>query len=155
MAYEFSKLSEVPVTDAPTNEANVLIEDGGEVKRTPKSAIGAQANWDETDETSPAFIMNKPTSMGGYKYYFYSGYYLYRVNSATESPVNVGADYAISQEAFEADYYSAPIMLNGLSMIPAPCAWYGDYSGVQYFGAKSLANTNTFVVKNINWGTAT
>lgn len=60
MAYEFTKLSEVALVDEPSLDANVMIEEGGKIKKVPKSKIGAQSDWNETDETSPAFILNKP-----------------------------------------------------------------------------------------------
>ena len=102
MSYEFTKLSDVTLVDTPASSANVLIEEGGTVKKVPKAEvgtklsdatlvstpapnanvlieesgvlkkvskaeIGAQADWDETDETSPAFILNKPELGGGSK----------------------------------------------------------------------------------------
>lgn len=154
MAYNFTKLSDVTLTETPISEANVLIEENGDIKKTPKNAIGAQADWNETDESSSAFILNKPESLGGYKYYFYSSYYLFRTNSATEWPANYTSADAVSKAAFEADYYSAPIMLNGVGLIPAPCAWYGDYSGTQYVGIKVGANNNAFASRQVKWGTA-
>lgn len=68
MAYDFAKLSEVPVAESITDNCNILVEDNGEIKRTAQSNISAsqvQANWNEDDETSPAFIMNKPSNLGG------------------------------------------------------------------------------------------
>lgn len=68
MAYDFAKLSEVPVAESVTDNCNILVEDSGEIKRTAQSNISAsqvQANWNEDDETSPAFIMNKPSNLGG------------------------------------------------------------------------------------------
>lgn len=61
----FKKLSEVQIIDEVAEDASVLVEDSGEVKRVPKSKIGAQADWNETDENSSAFILNKPTQLGG------------------------------------------------------------------------------------------
>ena len=57
---EFKKLSAVDSVVEPTQSAQVLIEEDGVIKKTPKNAIGAQADWAENDETSPAFIKNKP-----------------------------------------------------------------------------------------------
>ena len=64
MAYEFKQLGAVESVESVGETANVLIEENGTVKKVAKSSIGAQADWNETDETSPAFIMNKPESMG-------------------------------------------------------------------------------------------
>ena len=41
MAYEFKKLSAVEAVETPADTANVLIEEDGVIKRTPKSEIGA------------------------------------------------------------------------------------------------------------------
>jgi hypothetical protein len=50
MAYEFKKLSDVEVTAEPTESANVLIEEDGVIKKTPKTAVGgasvATVEWD-------------------------------------------------------------------------------------------------------------
>lgn len=68
MAYNFTKLSETPIVESTEATPNILIEDDGDIKRI--SAVDlttpqVNADWDETDVTSPAFIMNKPTSLGG------------------------------------------------------------------------------------------
>lgn len=57
---EFKKLSAVESVVEPAQSANVLIEEDGVIKKAPKSVIGAQADWNEVDESSPAFIKNKP-----------------------------------------------------------------------------------------------
>lgn len=56
---EFKKLSAVEMVESVDQTATVLIEKDGVIKRAPKSEIGAQADWAETDESSPAFIKNK------------------------------------------------------------------------------------------------
>lgn len=67
MSYEFIKLSEVEKVDTSYN-ANLLIEENGEIKRLSTENINfggsgnqVQADWNETDDTSPAFIANKPS----------------------------------------------------------------------------------------------
>ncbi len=40
MAYEFTKLSSVEAVMTPSNDANVLIEEDGVIKKAPKSAVG-------------------------------------------------------------------------------------------------------------------
>lgn len=79
MAIQTKKLSEVEVIESPVNP-NFIIEDEGEIKRIPPEAITpsqVQADWDETDTSSPAYILNKPESLGGsggeIVYYFLSG----------------------------------------------------------------------------------
>lgn len=66
MPYEFIKLSEVELVGTPHN-ANLLIEEDGEIKRLSTDNINfggggqqVQADWNETDDTSPAYIANKP-----------------------------------------------------------------------------------------------
>lgn len=152
MAYAFTKLSNVNLTEKPTDEANVLIEENGDIKKTPKNAIGAQADWNETDESSSAFILNKPESLGGYKYYFYCSYFLYRINNAHGWPASFGSDNAVSRAAFEADYYSAPIMLRGADFAPAPCTWYRDYNGTQQIEIKY--GSGHIGYQDVGWGNA-
>lgn len=60
----FTKLSEVPILEEElSTDAHVLIENNNEIVRIPESKISnTQADWNETDEDSPAFIMNKPSN---------------------------------------------------------------------------------------------
>jgi hypothetical protein len=52
------------ITDLPVVESaeglNLIVNDNGSAKQIAASAVGAQADWAETDETSPAFVKNKP-----------------------------------------------------------------------------------------------
>lgn len=153
MAYEFTKLSDVTLADTLESSANVLVEENGEIKKTPKTAIGAQADWNETDDTNPAYILNKPESLGGYKYYYYYNYYLYKAASPTEKPNTSSTSNAISKGAFESDYYNSPIMLCG-----------GELAGNNIIiGYSSYYNTiahlsslnNTIGERSIFWGQAT
>lgn len=52
------------ITDLPVAESaeglNLIVNDNGSAKQIAASAVGAQADWAEMDETSPAFIKNKP-----------------------------------------------------------------------------------------------
>lgn len=57
---EFKKLSAVEAVTSVSDTASILIEEDGVIKRAPKDEIGAQADWTETNESSPAFIKNKP-----------------------------------------------------------------------------------------------
>lgn len=43
MAYEFKKLSEVEAIETLSETSNVLIEDGGSIKRVPSSAVGGNS----------------------------------------------------------------------------------------------------------------
>ena len=69
MAYTYKKLTDVELVESAV-EPNLLIEDGGDIKKISASNIAVpqvKADWNEEDETSPAFIMNKPdlSSVGG------------------------------------------------------------------------------------------
>lgn len=79
MAIQTTKLGEVEVIESAVNP-NFIIEDEGEIKRIPPEAITpaqVQADWEETDASSPAYILNKPESLGGgggeIVYYYLSG----------------------------------------------------------------------------------
>lgn len=69
MAYTYKKLTDVELVESAV-EPNLLIEDNGDIKKISASNIAVpqvKADWDEEDETSPAFIMNKPdlSKVGG------------------------------------------------------------------------------------------
>ena len=69
MSYEYKKLCDVTLDESP-NSPNLLVEDGGEIKRVPVSKVvpaQVQSDFEEDDITDPAFILNKPeqTSGGG------------------------------------------------------------------------------------------
>jgi hypothetical protein len=53
------------VTNLPLAESaeglNLIVNDNGTAKQIAASAVGAQADWAETNENSPAFIKNKPS----------------------------------------------------------------------------------------------
>lgn len=68
----FKKITEVPVAES-TENINLIANSNGAAVQVPANQIGAQADWNETDESSPAFIMNKPTGGGGVFYTIYSG----------------------------------------------------------------------------------
>jgi hypothetical protein len=59
---EFKKLSAVEMVESVDQATTVLIEKDGVIKRALKNEIGAQADWTETDSSSPAFIKNKPVT---------------------------------------------------------------------------------------------
>lgn len=74
MSYEFIKLNEVEKVDSSYN-ASLLIEQNGEIKRLSTENINfggggqqVQADWNEKDDTSPAYIMNKPEINGNIVY---------------------------------------------------------------------------------------
>lgn len=52
-------ITELPVAES-ADGLNLIVNDNGSAKQIAASAVGAQADWAETDETSPAFVKNKP-----------------------------------------------------------------------------------------------
>ena len=95
MAIQTTKLSEVEIIESPVNP-NFIIEDEGEIKRIPPEAITpaqVQADWEETDASSPAYILNKPESLGGggevVQYYLDSGTLKEQITSAAASKATI------------------------------------------------------------------
>ena len=95
MAIQTTKLSEVEIIESPVNP-NFIIEDEGEIKRIPPEAITpsqVQADWEETDASSPAYILNKPENLGGgggvVQYYLDSGILKEQVTSAAASKATI------------------------------------------------------------------
>lgn len=52
-------ITELPVAESAEG-LNLIVNDNGAAKQIAASAVGAQADWTITDETSPAFVKNKP-----------------------------------------------------------------------------------------------
>lgn len=53
-------ITELPVANSASG-LNLIVNDNGTAKQIAASAVGAQADWNVTDVTNPAFIVNKPT----------------------------------------------------------------------------------------------
>ena len=69
MAYTYKKLTDVTLVES-AETPNLLIEEGGDVKKISVSNIvtpQTKADWDETNPNSAAFILNKPdlSQVGG------------------------------------------------------------------------------------------
>lgn len=54
----FKSITELPVASS-SEGLNLIVNDDGAAKQIAASAVGAQADWAVTDESSPAFIKNK------------------------------------------------------------------------------------------------
>jgi len=52
-------ITEVPMVESAEG-LNLIVNDNGAAKQIAASAVGAQADWAETDASNPAFIKNKP-----------------------------------------------------------------------------------------------
>ena len=57
MAYEFKRLSDVEVVAEPSESANVLIEEGGVIKKAPKTAVGGKVTEEGTGNKWDAVIV--------------------------------------------------------------------------------------------------
>ena len=69
MAYTYKKLTDVALVES-AETPNLLIEDGGDIKKISASNLvtpQTKADWEETDPNSSAFILNKPdlSQIGG------------------------------------------------------------------------------------------
>ena len=69
MAYSYKKLTDVTLVES-AETPNLLIEDGGDIKKISASNLvtpQTKADWKETDPNSSAFILNKPdlSQVGG------------------------------------------------------------------------------------------
>ena len=54
-------ITELPVVESAEG-LNLIVNDNGYAKQVAASAVGMQADWDVHDESSPAFIKNKPAT---------------------------------------------------------------------------------------------
>ena len=69
MAYSYKKLTDVALVES-AEMSNLLIEEGGDIKKISASNLittQTKADWEETDPNSSAFILNKPdlSQVGG------------------------------------------------------------------------------------------
>ena len=124
MAIQTTKLSEVEVIESPVNP-NFIIEDEGEIKRIPPEAITpsqVQADWEETDASSPAYILNKPESLGGggevVQYYLDGGTLKEQITSAAASKATLVSQWNAGARIR---------IINGLNSTTS-----GDVIGVSY-----------------------
>lgn len=76
MAYSYKKLTDVALVES-AETPNLLIEEGGDIKKISVSNLvtpQTKADWEETDPNSFAFILNKPdlSQVGGAKIVTYT-----------------------------------------------------------------------------------
>lgn len=57
-------ITELPVAES-ADGLNLIVNDNGTAKQIAASAVSVQADWAETNESSAAFIKNKPEISGG------------------------------------------------------------------------------------------
>ena len=98
MSYEFVKLSEVEEINNADN-ASLIVEQNGEIKRLSTDNINfgggaseaVQADWEEDDPLSMAYIRNKPslTDLGSNWVLSYDAYSGTVLDMVISSPINV------------------------------------------------------------------
>ena len=112
----FTKLSEVNLVEDVNESTSVLVEENSEIKRVPKSKIGAQADWNEEDETKPSFILNKPSKLGGTVLYFrpYGISYLYNKDEEGNLPTTFSEDNAVTMDEFLNSFLTGGCIINEL-----------------------------------------
>lgn len=59
MAVNLKNITDLPVVESAEG-LNLIVNDNGAAKQIAASAVGMQADWAETDESSAAFVRNKP-----------------------------------------------------------------------------------------------
>lgn len=116
---EFTKLSEVEVVDTLSSEDTVLIEQNSEIKRVTKDNIGAQSDWNETDETSLSFIKNKPVMCTPIHLYGSDN----RLGYGYDEETSTFIDEITSLEEFYELYSTRPILIHTINP-------YGKLTGV-------------------------
>lgn len=52
-------ITELPVVESAEN-LNLIVNDNGAAKQIPASAVGAQADWNQNDETAADYVKNRP-----------------------------------------------------------------------------------------------
>ena len=127
---------------------------GGGITKIDKKFLPdqVQPDWNETDETSPAFIMNKPQSLGGYTYYYINAYAGSTLLRSTNEAFDDYSDKVENFEEFFNTYYAKPIMLKvrtGDADTYAPCIGYNISAGtlwVIYMRNGYPANVNTHIL---------
>lgn len=62
-------ITELPIAES-ADGVNLIVNDHGVAKQIPSGAVGAQPDWAETDNKSPAFIKNKPSKELIYEWNF-------------------------------------------------------------------------------------
>ena len=128
MANIFKRLSDVLRKAKADPTDTMLVVDNGEVKQAPIQ-VAAQADWAVTDPENPACILNKPTSLGGYKYFLVSYYKIWDLDGPM-LPM-WGNQHQVPVRDFEQIYKTEPVMVLNSS---------GNCSPVLYFGPSSSGN---------------
>ena len=132
-----TKITDLPVSNTAEN-ANLIANVNGQATQIPASTVGAQPDWNETDETKPSFILNKPVIEPGQTHYVLSKWYKYTDSQANtdffvlyKDMNNVLMDF----NAFISDYQKGPIFFDLVGE-------YGNQHGSPCLGVVSCMNSN-------------
>lgn len=102
------------ITILTDENGNILTDENGNTLIAKGPEANHNPDWNETDESSPSFILNKPTGMGGgYTYYVISNNWLYKASNPSEAN---DSNLIKNIKTFEQDYLSGPIMLHMKNM---------------------------------------
>ena len=138
-------ITELPVAESAEN-VNLIIEDAGSAKKIPARKVGAQADWDEEDTTSPAYILNKPniSSGGGGAVYVYNA-----SGHPTVNIVEIELDSSLSAQENSNLFYervsSSLVILKWEGGIITPVLGYDSETGSVYIAhprAQGYMDTN-------------
>ena len=139
-------ITELPLAES-SEGLNLIVSDGGAAKQIAASAVGAQADWIETDENSPAFIKNKPEVAKKelmYEWNFSAADEVYKIIENVEDDLtwltvkNENIDYEIVTEfygkAYDSDSGNRTIMNNTFSVLDSTHGNYEitNYAGISY-----------------------
>lgn len=109
---EFKRLSDVDMVNTVDQAVTVLIEKDGVIKRAPKNEVNVQADWAETDSSSPAFIKNKPSKELVYEWSFSADDEVYEIYENVDEDLswltkrqdNIGFEIVCENYARQYDY---------------------------------------------------
>lgn len=72
MSYEFKKINEVDILETVSDEAHVLVEEAGAIKRVPKTEVGGGGKADLVIRIN-TYMTNDPTTLTADKFSIESG----------------------------------------------------------------------------------
>ena len=157
---EFKKLSAVEMVQNVDQTTTVLIEKDGVIKRAPKNKIGAQADWTETNESSSAFIKNKPHKELIYEWNFSTDDEVYEIYENIDEDMSwltkyqddIGFEIIVENYGYQYDYNNTNndhnyVYLNNCfaAVSSADCPYFSrcvnipvDYDGQQFTHKETL-----------------
>lgn len=150
------------ITILTDENGNILTDENGNTLIAKGPEANHNPDWNETDESSPSFILNKPTGMGGVGNvcYVISGPYLYK----TSNPSEVSESNRVTNiNACLNEYMTTGIMLHHLGNfdrnvgVYVPCLSFGLTTGCYNIACVTPGNnyiSNYRLSYDINTGNA-